>query len=392
MKILHTADWHLGKSLYETPQKDRQKKMLDDISAILANGDYAALIIAGDVYDRSIPPAEYISLFDSFLSGIHQNSPETAVFIIPGNHDSAERLAFGSSILKTGNIHIAADMAELCDPVIITHNGEKVQFFLMPFLHLGSISAKNADNSEKRLTSQAEMAQEAARLLKEAVDPSLPAVLAAHLFTLNGVSSSSERVFLGTAELVSPDLFDFFTYTALGHLHKMQKITDRMYYSGAPLTYAFDECGAEKAVLSVEIDCKTEGFPVSVEKIPIEPLRKMSRIEASFSELYEGTKFDGYKNDFLEITLTGSAIIKSPMSLLQKKFPYLLNIRQHAVAEKLNSDGAPLEDVFKKNIEDPDTVFSNFLKFEKAIEEEAGAEKEALFKRLFAESAQTAEA
>ena len=75
MKILHTADWHLGKSLYETPQKDRQKKMLDDISAILANGDYAALIIAGDVYDRSIPPAEYISLFDSFLSGIHQNSP-----------------------------------------------------------------------------------------------------------------------------------------------------------------------------------------------------------------------------------------------------------------------------------------------------------------------------
>ena len=101
MKILHTADLHLGKSLYESPQIERQKKMLDDIHKILLKDDYAALIIAGDIYDRSIPPAEYVALFDSFLSAVHKDCHNTAVFIIPGNHDSAERLSF-----EIGRAHV----------------------------------------------------------------------------------------------------------------------------------------------------------------------------------------------------------------------------------------------------------------------------------------------
>ena len=374
---MHTADLHLGKSLYESPQIERQKKMLDDIHKILLKDDYAALIIAGDIYDRSIPPAEYVALFDAFLSSVHKDCPNTAVFIIPGNHDSAERLSFGSKILSSSNIHIAADIGKLCSPIIIAQNGEKVQFFLMPFLHLGSFSE---ENSELKLTSQSEMAQEAARRLKEAVDSSMPAVLAAHLFTLNGESSSSERAFLGTAEYVSPALFDFFTYTALGHLHKMQKVTDRMYYSGAPLTYAFDECSTEKVVLSVDIDCKTQGFPVMVEKIPINPLRKMSRLEGSFFEFFNTDKFDDYKDDFLEIKLTGSAVIQSPMSLLQQKFPYLLNLHQEAVAAELKDEEQI--HILKKNIEDEDVIFENFMLFEKAIDEEPTAKKQELFKSL----------
>lgn len=377
MKILHTADLHLGKILYESPQIERQKKMLDDIHKILLTDDYAALIIAGDIYDRSIPPAEYVALFDSFLSAVHKDCPNTAVFIIPGNHDSAERLSFGSKILSSSNIHIAADISKLCSPIIIAQNGEKVQFFLMPFLHLGSFSE---ENSELKLTSQSEMAQEASRRLKEAVDPSMPSVLAAHIFTLNGESSSSERAFLGTAEYVSPALFDFFTYTALGHLHKMQKVTNRMYYSGAPLTYAFDECSTEKVVLSVDIDCKTQGFPVRVEKIPISPLRKMSRLEGSFFEFFNTDKFDAYKDDFLEINLTGSAVIQSPMSLLQQKFPYLLNLHQEAVAAELKDEEQI--HILKKNIEDEDVIFENFMLFEKAIDEEPSAKKQELFKSL----------
>lgn len=377
MKILHTADLHLGKSLYESPQIERQKKMLDDIHKILLKDDYAALIIAGDIYDRSIPPAEYVALFDSFLSAVHKDCPNTAVFIIPGNHDSAERLSFGSKILSSSNIHIAAGIGKLCSPIIIAQNGEKVQFFLMPFLHLGSFSE---ENSELKLTSQSEMAQEASRRLKEAVDPSMPSVLAAHIFTLNGESSSSERAFLGTAEYVSPALFDFFTYTALGHLHKMQKVTDRMYYSGAPLTYAFDECSTEKVVLSVDIDCKTQDFPVRVEKIPISPLRKMSRLEGSFFEFFNTDKFDAYKDDFLEINLTGSAVIQSPMSLLQQKFPYLLNLHQEAVAAELKDEEQI--HILKKNIEDEDVIFENFMLFEKAIDEEPSAKKQELFKSL----------
>ena len=357
--------------------------MLDDIHKILLKDDYAALIIAGDIYDRSIPPAEYVALFDSFLSAVHKDCPDTAVFIIPGNHDSAERLSFGSKILSSSNIHIAAGVGKLCSPIIIAQNGEKVQFFLMPFLHLGSFSEENSD---LKLTSQSEMAQEAARRLKEAVAPSMPAVLAAHLFTLNGESSSSERAFLGTAEYVSPALFDFFTYTALGHLHKMQKVTDRMYYSGAPLTYAFDECSTEKVVLSIDIDCKTQGFPISVEKIPIKPLRKMTRLEGTFFDFFNTGKFDAYKNDFLEIKLIGDTLIQSPMSLLQQKFPYLLNLHQEAIAAELKDESE--NHILNKNIEDTEVIFENFMLFEEAIDEKPSAKKQELFKKICQEISQ----
>lgn len=270
MKILHTADFHLGKNLYETSQTERQKKMLNDIYNILLNDNYAALIIAGDIYDRSIPSSEAVAMFDSFLSKIHINLPDTVILIIPGNHDSADRLSFGSQIFKMQNIHIAADTACLCTPVTVKQNNETVDFFLLPFLHLGSFLREEEQGDlfsiENKLDTQAAMAEEASRRLKGAVKPDVPSVLIAHFFTLNGIPSSSERAFLGTAEFVRPELFDFFSYTALGHLHKMQKITERMYYSGAPLTYSFDESVVEKVVLSVDINCNAEGFPVTIKK------------------------------------------------------------------------------------------------------------------------------
>ncbi len=382
MKILHTADLHLGKTLYETAQFDRQKKMLDDIREILTNENYAALIIAGDVYDRSIPPAEAISLFDDFLSGIHKSKPELAVMIIPGNHDSAERLSFGASILQSNKIYIASNAKQLSTPIIISQNEEKVQFFLLPFLHLGSFSHLNL---EKKANSQAEMAKIAAEILKQSVDPNLPSVLVAHLFTLGGTASSSERAFLGTAEYITPALFDFFSYTALGHLHKFQKVSERIFYSGAPLTYAFDESDAEKVVLSVDIDCKQKGFPVNVEKIPITPLRKMNRLEGSFYDFFNGSKYDEYKNDFLEITLTDNTLIQNPMSLLQKKFPHLLNLQQKAIEQKLKNQSSDSLQILKKNIEDADVIFENFLAFQKTIEVNADDKKNDFFKNLFKE-------
>ncbi len=380
MKILHTADLHLGKILYETSQLDCQKKMLEDIHQILLKDDYAALILAGDIYDRSIPPSSAVSLFDEFLSAVSTDCPKTAIFIIPGNHDSAERLSFASNLLKRNNIYISSDTKSLCTPVIISQNEEKVQFFSLPFLHLGSFSHLNL---EKNLNSQAEMAKLASSLLKDAIDPNMPSVLMAHLFTLNGQASSSERVFLGTAEYVSPNLFSFFTYTALGHLHKFQKVTDRMYYSGAPLSYAFDECKAEKVVLSVDIDCKTEGFPVKIEKIPIKPLRKMNKLEGLFYDFLDSKKYDEYKDDFLEITLIDNSLVSNPMNLLQKKFPYLLNLKQKAVEKQLRAENVQSSEMLKKNIESPDVIVENFLEFEKEIEEEVDDKKLDCFKNLF---------
>lgn len=382
MKILHTADLHLGKNLYETSLLNNQKKMLDSILQIISSNDYGALIIAGDIYDRSIPPAEAVSVFDSFLSEMRTNFPTTAILMIPGNHDSAERLSFGSQIFKTENIHIITDTANLCTPVIISHNNEKVQFFLLPFLHLGSFSD---ENSQIPLNSQNGMAEYAAELLKSKLNKNLPSVLAAHFFTLNGISSDSERKFLGSAEFINPETFNFFTYTALGHLHKPQKITDRMYYSGSPLAYSFDECGYEKSVLSVDINCHEKDFPISVTKIPIIPERKLSKLQGAFLDFFDGNKFNEYRNDFLEITLTDNQIIKSPMNLLKKKFPYLLNIEQKAITDNLKNEEINYERIFKKDIDDPTVILENFLQFEKLINENVSEEKKNLFTEIYTE-------
>lgn len=384
MKILHTADFHLGKTLYETSLASQQKKMLNDICSILGRGGYAALIIAGDIFDRSIPSAESVALLDFFLYNVRSTSPETSVFIIPGNHDSAERLSFGSRIFKQEKIFITSDPKELCNKIIITQNDENVQIFLMPFLHLGSISEKT-ENGEKYLSTQYDMAKAASALLKKSAEPDMPSVLAAHLFTLNGKASSEERSFIGTAEQIPHSFFDFFSYTALGHLHKYQRITDRMYYSGSPLAYSFDESGEKKYVLSVEIDCKAKGFPVNVTPILIEPERALRRLSGSFDEFYSGNKFDGYANDFLEIVLEGEDVVTNPMNLLKTKFPYLLNIKQKSMEEILNNEADSCLRNFQNNIEDPAAVFENFLQFEKEINSSADEAKQKLFKDLIGE-------
>ena len=197
MKLLHTADLHLGKTLHETPLLSVQEKMLDDIHNILTQHDYAALIIAGDVYDRAIPSAEAVSLFSRFLARIREDCPDTAVCIIPGNHDSAQRLAFAHEILQNQRIYIAQDTCRLAEPVILTKGAEKLAVYLLPFLNFGAFSEEDKEAYRAAGDSQAEMAAVASHILEQAVQPDMPALLAAHLFTIGGPSSSSERSFIG---------------------------------------------------------------------------------------------------------------------------------------------------------------------------------------------------
>ncbi len=379
MKLLHTADLHLGKTLHETSLISAQEKMLNDIHRILIKERYAALLISGDIYDRSIPPAEAVSLFSTFLTTVRTDCPKTAIFIIPGNHDSAQRLAFADDILKNQAIYIAKNTEQLEHPISITQDGEKIEIFLLPFLNFGIFSPEQKESAgyPDAGNSQAEMAAVASALLKKAVNPAVPAVLLAHLFTTGGSSSSSERTFIGTAEYVDPSLFSFFTYTALGHLHRCQKVTDRMYYSGSPLPYAFDEADDKKCVLSVDIRCNEKNTPVHIERIPIIPERKMARLEGTFEDFFNTAAYDAYKEDFLEITLTDSAVITNPMQLLRRKFPFTLSVRQNSFMEqKTETLQTALQTVYA---ETADTLIDNFTAFESLINNEITAEKKKLF-------------
>ena len=415
MKLLHTADLHLGKTLHETPLLGVQEKMLNDIHDILTRNGYAALIIAGDVYDRAIPSAEAVSLFSRFLARIREDCPDTAVCIIPGNHDSAQRLAFAREILQNQRIYIAQDTSRLADPVILTKGTEKLAVYLLPFLNFGAFSEETKETYRTAGDSQAEMAAVASHILKQAVKPDIPTLLAAHLFTIGGQSSASERTFIGTAEYINPDLFSFFDYVALGHLHRCQRVTDRMYYSGSPLPYSFDESDDAKCVLSIDIDCTPKQSaadqtsekkpdadlfnseitqpgingakaPLTIERIPIISERPLKRLEGSFADFFTGNRYDEWSGCYLEITLNDAEVIAHPMQLLRQKFPFLLSIRQKSFMNREQQDGEEQLTLRERTAEDPLTLAENFSRFEIVINGESNQMKQELFEQLCKEA------
>jgi len=444
MKLLHTGDLHLGKTLHETPLIDDQKSMLEQLIAELARDDYAALLIAGDIYDRTIPGADAVELFSSFLGNLRTRFPDLAVCFIPGNHDSAQRLGFADTILKTRNIHVVSDPEQSFHPLIITgKTGERTALFLLPFLAAGTLSpeklkeengeaadaqqttrvahattepkagefdfgSKDDDASRTRsdsgagndehqaLMSQGELAAEASRRFSRVLSTpemkQVPTVLVAHLYTQGGLQSDSERAFLGTAERVSPELFRDFSYVALGHLHRPQKAAERMYYAGSPLAYSFDEAGDKKAFLKVEIDCAAPGFPATVTQIPVKPDRAVVRLSGAFEDFYSKTTHDRHAADYLEITLTDEGMVANPMNLLRPKFPWLLSIRQGQCAsgtQGSNGDGdaGRAEPAAAEAKRDP---AADFDAFQIMLRGEADQQKSGLFRTLLKEASDEA--
>lgn len=410
MKLLHTGDLHLGKSLHELSLLDDQKNMLDQLRDELARDAYAALIIAGDVYDRTIPGAEAVELFSLFLVSLRERFPDLEICIIPGNHDSAQRLSFADRILGTQRIHIIGNPEESFAPIITAKNGERLAIFLLPFLAAGTLkrAAKGEPSNRKNglefdfspdddetLLSQSELAAEASRRFLDALErpelSGIPSVLVAHLFTLAGKQSESERIFLGQAEQVNPALFSRFSYVALGHLHRSQRVTDRMYYSGSPLAYAFDEAGTVKNFLKIDIDCATNGFPVSVTPVPVVPRHTVTRLSGGFSDFYTGHDFDRHATDYLEITLKDDALVGNPMNLLKPKFPGLLSVRQGLENRQAEGKMATPEDSGETvNAGESINPVRDFRLFEEMLYGSAAEDRVELFTSLLGECADEA--
>ena len=277
IKFLHTADLHLGKSFHEHSLIEDQAHMLKALSSLLADRSYNALVVSGDVFDRSIPSPEAVELFSGFLGGLKSARPDLAILIIPGNHDSPVRLGYGKELFSGLGVHIAEDPERAFDPVIVRAGEESCACFLLPFLYPGSLvpaPGTEADLAQAAPVEKAAVRLEAARQ-KAAGEGAGSSLLAAHLFCAGGKSSDSERTFLGQAEQADPGLFSGFDYVALGHLHRPQKAGKNAWYSGSPLAYSFDEADHQKCFLSVEIvpgRCTVKVLPFS----PLRPLRRLS--------------------------------------------------------------------------------------------------------------------
>ena len=339
LTLLHTADLHLGKILYEHSLLDEQQAMLDCLFNELSAVHYDALIISGDIYDRSVPPPEAVALFDRFLSRTHAAFPKLPVCIISGNHDSAQRLSFAAELLKEQNIYICSEPQQCTQAVILKDKDgiAEAALYQIPFLHSASLSAE--DNPDIVLKTQEELITEAVKRigtfhkkLQKSCEKyaHLPALLSCHVFTAGAQSAGSERIFVGTAEYVHASVFAPFAYTAAGHIHKTQKITERAYYSGSPLAYSFDEAGKEKSFLRVEFDFSQNGdSPLpKITAIPVKGVRRLIRLTGSLEELLNEAQYKEYENDYIEFNYTDPLIADNAVYRLRKRFKRLLSVKR----------------------------------------------------------------
>lgn len=361
MKILQTGDLHLGKILYEYSLLEDQKYILNQITEILLQDDFDVLAITGDIYDRAIPSPEAVELFDQFLTNLHKKKPNLAILIISGNHDSARRLSFASKLLATNNIYICAEnLSEKIDnkkPISLKDStGFQCDFYLVPFFHADDIK-----NIVENISP----------------NPENPSILFSHCLTLGVETSSSERTFVGTAENIDSSIFEKFTYTGLGHIHKPQKVSEKIYYSGSPLAYSFDEIKYEKSFLKIEI---SKDKKLEIEKIPANPLRKLVTIKDNFKNFLEKPEYQQFKDDYVEFVCSDSVLPSAAGASLKRFYPNFMTLRiessedegsevfSNEVKQKMfeEKESLPIKDVFEAFVKD---IYGKTLdEYEKEVE------------------------
>lgn len=328
MRFLHTSDWHLGKFMNGKNLLEDQIFFLEQIKKQFRKGKeennpYAALLIAGDIYDRQTPMEESTEVLSDFLYSFSQEFPEVHVFIISGNHDSAGRLSFAAPFFHKHNIHITTDTLKITEPVIL----ENTAFYQLPYLFPNSL--KSSAQEDLYLKKQQDLYKEACETICNSHSKNhseKESVLVAHPFVLGNVKFGSERSSIGDTERVDADLFKDFTYCAFGHIHGYHVCDNahRCFYSGAPLAYHSDD-SPETFFLDVKLNGKD--IP-SVEKIPVEPLHPVACLEGKIQEFTDGNaKWKKYENSYVFISLTDEVSVPDAHARLKPVFPNLINVK-----------------------------------------------------------------
>lgn len=315
MKFLHTADLHLGKTVNEFSLLEDQKFILQQIAGLARREQADALVIAGDVYDRSVPPAEAVSLLDSFLTKMAGCG--IPVLLVSGNHDSPQRLSFAEALLEKQGVYIAGELpraaegAALRQAVLRDEYGEVV-FVLLPFVRPAVVGAVTGEEAVRRLL-EGNLPEKGGR-----------SVLVTHYFVTDAGreperSDSENTIQIGGIDNVDASCFAAFSYTALGHIHKPQRIgKGEVWYAGAPLAYSFSEAGQEKSVNLVTLGA--EGV-TQVERLALKPLHPMRKIRGTLEELLRGGS-----EDYLQAVLTDERELLDPMARLRSVYPNLMQI------------------------------------------------------------------
>ena len=312
MKFLHLADLHLGKTVNEISMTGDQKYMLRQALDLVDEQKIDTVLIAGDVYDKSVPSAEAVELLDGFLFALAQRNLQ--VFLISGNHDSAERLAFGSRLMADSGIHISPVYDGQIAPIPV----ENADIFLLPFLKPAHVRRFYPEESITGYTDAVRVAVQNMKL-----DPSRKNILLAHQFVTGAATCDSEEISVGGSDNVDVSVFAPFDYVALGHIHGPQNIVpDKVRYCGTPLKYSFSESRHHKSVTVVEVEDS-----VTVRTVPLKPLRDLRKIRGTYEELTAKSYWEQTeREDYLHIILTDEEDIPEAVGRLRAIYPNLMKL------------------------------------------------------------------
>ena len=354
MKLLHTSDWHLGRIFHNVSLLEDQAFVLDQIIAYAAEYEVDAVLVAGDIFDRAVPPAPAIALLDDTLHKLTQEYG-IPVVLISGNHDSAERLAFGSRLLANQNLHIIHDIQDSNQPIMLRDKaGQSAAFFGIPYLTPELVRSEFSHPAKTFDEAHSFMVWRTLEV-EQTTDFR---VLISHCFVDGAEECDSERpLAIGGSDRVSAGPMKAFDYVALGHLHGQQRRGyDHVRYSGSPMKYSFSEEKHKKAITLVELE---RGKPTAMTQLPLSPLRNMRRLSGEFDQLIEQAARDNNAEDFLAITLTDKHAILDAMSKLREVYPNVLQLEK----EYLQNHNSQINSAAKKELQQNEqAMFADFYR------------------------------
>lgn len=353
MRLLHCSDLHLGKRVHECSMTEEQRHILKQIASIAVAQQVDGIIIAGDLYDKLVPSIEAVGLLDEFLTSLwEQHLP---VYLISGNHDSPERLSFGTQLLEQNDVYLAGVFTGKAQHLSLQDAYGALELYLLPFIKPAVVRSFYPEESIETYEDAVRVA-----LSHSHIDPQKRNVLVAHQFVTNNgrepERSDSETLSVGALDQVDVSLFDGFDYVALGHIHGPQKIgRETVRYCGSPLKYSFSEWRHKKSVTIVEL--KEKGI-VLLEQVPLVPIHDLREIRGTLSSLLQPEVVaQGDPQDYLRVILTDEIPPYDPLGQLRQVYPNLLRLdferNEAAAMESITA----AQDVEEKTIME---LFSDF--------------------------------
>ncbi|MBB3036050.1 exonuclease SbcCD subunit D [Hoyosella altamirensis] len=331
MKILHTSDWHIGRTFHGVDLLEDQRAVLDAMAKITADREIDVVLISGDVYDRAVPSADAVRLCNDAFEKLH--AAGATIIATPGNHDSAPRLGAGAAFSGAGGLYLKTTVAGVDAPVVLADAHGDVAFYGLPYLEPEAVKAELGVFEARSHQDVLSAAMYRVRADVERRQPGLRSVVLAHAFVVGAVASESERpITVGGVETVPASIFGGVDYVALGHLHTPQVVNETIRYSGSPLPYSFGERDHRKSVWLIELN---DAGVESIEKIDLPVVRGLSEITGPLDELLGSEVYANCLDDYVSAILTDPVRPVDAMRKLQERFPHAVHLRWERPTERV---------------------------------------------------------